>query len=65
LLFTDIEGSTRLLQQLGEGYSTVLAQCRLLRTAFQTYNGYKVDTQGDAFFAAFARAVVVKKRLLC
>src|SRR5437763_12166823 len=58
LLFTDIEGSTRLLQQLGEGYANVLAQCRrLLRTAFQTYNGYEVDTQGDAFFVAFARAL--------
>src|SRR6266487_5095722 len=58
LLFTDIEGSTRLLRQLGDGYVNVLAQCRrLLRTAFQTYNGYEVDTQGDAFFVAFARAI--------
>ena len=58
LLFTDIEGSTRLLQQLGDGYADVLAQCRrLLRTAFQTYNGYEVDTQGDAFFVAFTRAI--------
>src|SRR5438874_10044545 len=57
LLFTDIEGSTLLLQQLGEQYSSVLAQCRqLLRTAFQQYHGHEVDTQGDAFFFAFARA---------
>jgi predicted ATPase/class 3 adenylate cyclase/DNA-binding CsgD family transcriptional regulator len=56
LLFTDIEGSTFLLQQLGEQYSHVLAQCRqLLRTAFQQYHGHEVDTQGDAFFFAFTR----------
>ncbi|MBV9232063.1 MAG: adenylate/guanylate cyclase domain-containing protein [Chloroflexi bacterium] len=58
LLFTDMEGSTRLLRQLGDGYATVLAQCRrLLRTAFQTYDGCEVDTQGDAFLVAFARAI--------
>jgi predicted ATPase/class 3 adenylate cyclase len=57
LLFTDIEGSTRLLQQVGEGYVGVLQACRhLLRTAFQQYHGHEVDTQGDAFFVAFARA---------
>src|SRR6266702_3934647 len=57
LLFTDIEGSTLLLQQLGEQYSRVLAECRqLLRTAFQRFEGYEVDTQGDACFFAFARA---------
>ena len=57
LLFTDIEGSTRLLQQVGERYADVLAECRhLLRTAFQQYHGHEVDTQGDAFFVAFARA---------
>src|SRR5213082_1606437 len=56
-LFTDIEGSTRLLQQLGDRYSRVLEECRrLLRTAFQEWNGHEVDTQGDAFFVAFARA---------
>ena len=57
LLFTDIEGSTLLLQHIGEQYSRVLAQCRqVLRTAFQQYHGHEVDTQGDAFFFAFARA---------
>ncbi len=57
LLFTDIEGSTRLLQQLGEHYAAVLADCRhLLRSLFQQYHGHEVDTQGDAFFVAFARA---------
>ncbi len=57
LLFTDIEGSTRLLQQLGDRYASVLAESRhLLRTAFQEWGGHEVDTQGDAFFVAFARA---------
>jgi predicted ATPase/class 3 adenylate cyclase/DNA-binding CsgD family transcriptional regulator len=57
LLFTDIEGSTRLLRQLGNRYASVLAECRqVLRTVFQEWNGREVDTQGDAFFFAFARA---------
>ncbi len=57
LLFTDIEGSTRLLQQLGEGYASVLSECRdLLRAAFHEHRGHEVDTQGDSFFVAFARA---------
>ena len=57
LLFTDIEGSTRLLQYLGERYSDVLAECRrLLRAAFHQHHGHEVDTLGDAFFVAFARA---------
>jgi predicted ATPase/class 3 adenylate cyclase len=57
LLFTDIEGSTRLLQRLGERYADVLKGCRhLLRMAFQQGNGYEVDTQGDAFFVVFERA---------
>src|SRR6516164_7102058 len=57
LLFTDIEGSTRLLQQLVDRYASMLAECRhLLRATFQEWNGHEVDTQGDAFFVAFARA---------
>jgi predicted ATPase/class 3 adenylate cyclase/DNA-binding CsgD family transcriptional regulator len=57
LLFTDIEGSTLLLQQVGERYASVLETCRhLLRAAFYTYHGHEIDTQGDAFFVAFARA---------
>ncbi len=57
LLFTDIEGSTRLLQRLGEQYADVLKKSRqLLRRAFQQGNGYEVDTQGDAFFVVFERA---------
>jgi class 3 adenylate cyclase len=57
LLFTDIEGSTRLLQQLGEGYASVLSECcDLLRAALRGQHGREVDRQGDAFFVAFARA---------
>src|SRR2546421_12598263 len=57
LLFTDIEGSTRLLQQLGNRYERVLTECpQLLRAAFHQWNGHEVNTQGDAFFVAFARA---------
>src|ERR1700694_3134773 len=57
LLFTDIEGSTRLLQQTGKRYAGVLEECRqMLRAAFSTHGGHEVDTQGDAFFVAFVRA---------
>jgi predicted ATPase/class 3 adenylate cyclase len=57
LLCTDIEGSTRLLQSLGERYAEALAEHRrLLRTAFAEHRGCEVDTQGDAFFYAFPRA---------
>jgi predicted ATPase len=56
-LFTDIEGSTRLLHELGDGYAEALAEHRrVLREAFARHGGVEVDTQGDAFFVAFARA---------
>jgi class 3 adenylate cyclase len=56
-LFTDIESSTRLLQRLGESYSTVLAeQQTLIRQALAAYGGVEVDTQGDSFFIAFPTA---------
>src|SRR5438105_15284664 len=56
-LFTDIEGSTRLLQDLGERYAETLAtHRRVVRTALAEHGGVEVDTQGDAFFAAFADA---------
>src|SRR5439155_24340645 len=56
---SDIEGSTRLLQRLGERYAHVLAaHQRLLRAAFAAHSGREVDTQGDAFFVAFPRAVL-------
>jgi len=56
-LFTDIEGSTRLLDELGDAYAEALAEHRRqLRTVFARHGGIEVDTQGDAFFVAFARA---------
>src|SRR5690348_13777748 len=56
LLFTDVEGSTRLLQELGDGYGEALHEHRRrLRAAFAEHEGVEVDTQGDAFFVAFAR----------
>ena len=57
LLFTDIEGSTKLARRLGDGYRHVLASHRsVLREAFVEHNGVEVDTQGDSFFVAFGRA---------
>jgi predicted ATPase len=57
LFFTDIAGSTRLLQDLGDAYADALAEHRrVLRAAFARHGGIEVDTQGDAFFVAFGRA---------
>ena len=57
LVFTDVEGSTQLLHQLGESYADVLADHRrILRGAFTRHNGTEVDTQGDAFFFVFSTA---------
>lgn len=54
-LFTDIEGSTRLVQELGSRYPDVLeTQQALLRDAFQA--GVEVGTAGDSFFVVFASA---------
>src|SRR5687767_1771368 len=57
-LFTDVEGSTRLLHELGaEQYAQALAEHRrVLRQAFARHGGVEVDTQGDAFFFAFTTA---------
>jgi branched-chain amino acid transport system substrate-binding protein len=56
-VFTDIEGSTRLVRRLRGDYARVLAEHqRLLRAAFDTHGGHEIDTQGDAFFYAFASA---------
>ena len=57
-LFTDIEGSTRLLHELGsERYADALAKHRrALWECFARHGGVEVDTQGDAFFVAFADA---------
>ena len=62
-LFSDIEGSTRLVKALREGYPRVLAEHRrLVRAAIAGQGGHEVDTQGDAFFVAFAAA---KQAVLC
>jgi class 3 adenylate cyclase len=56
-VFTDIEGSTKLLQQLGDAYGEVSAQHRrLVREAFGARGGTEIDTQGDSFFFSFPRA---------
>jgi peptide/nickel transport system substrate-binding protein len=56
-LFTDVEGSTRLLKQLRDRYGQVLAEHRrILRAAFEEHGGQEIDTQGDAFFVAFRKA---------
>jgi predicted ATPase len=57
-LFSDIEGSTRLLHKLGPAaYAEALADHRrVMREAFEAAGGVEVDTQGDAFFVAFADA---------
>jgi class 3 adenylate cyclase len=56
-LFSDIEGSTRLLRELGERWEEALAaHNRILRDAFAEAGGREVDRQGDAFFAVFPQA---------
>jgi len=55
-LFTDIEGSTQMLNRLGSRYADVLAEHqRIVRAAAAAHHGREVDTQGDAFFLAFRR----------
>ncbi|HEY3187037.1 MAG TPA: adenylate/guanylate cyclase domain-containing protein, partial [Solirubrobacteraceae bacterium] len=56
-LFTDIEGSTRLLKERGARYGQLLAEHqRILRAACAANDGHEIDTQGDSFFFAFRRA---------
>jgi predicted ATPase len=56
-LFTDIEGSTKLLEEHGDRYADLLDEHRrVLRDAVERHHGVEVDTQGDAFFVAFQRA---------
>ena len=70
-LFTDIEGSTAMLQRLGGSYAEVLAgHHEIIRSGLAAHHGREVDTQGDAFFAVFAApsagvaAAVEKQRAL-
>jgi predicted ATPase/class 3 adenylate cyclase len=56
-VFTDIEGSTRLVRDLGSGYHQLLATHHaILRDAFREHRGYEVRTAGDSFFVAFRSA---------
>ncbi|HXY83905.1 MAG TPA: adenylate/guanylate cyclase domain-containing protein [Gaiellaceae bacterium] len=56
-VFVDIEGSTRLMQQLGTDYEECLRQFRsIVRSGFSAHDGHEIDTQGDAFFYSFPRA---------
>jgi class 3 adenylate cyclase len=58
MLFTDMEGSTRLLSRLGDRYGELLsAQRGLLRTAFSQHHGTEMGTEGDSFFLVFGSAV--------
>jgi predicted ATPase/class 3 adenylate cyclase len=57
LLFTDIEGSTRLLRALGPAYGEVLStQRRILRSVFARWAGHEMGTEGDSFFVVFRTA---------
>ena len=56
-VFSDIEGSTALVKEHGDRYGELLAaHRRLVRETFAEHGGVEIDTQGDAFFFAFARA---------
>jgi class 3 adenylate cyclase len=56
-VFSDIEGSTALLKRLGAGYAGLIADHRrIVRDTFGRHQGIEIDTQGDSFFFAFARA---------
>jgi class 3 adenylate cyclase len=56
-VFSDVEGSTGLLKRLGERYGEVIAEHRrIVREIFGARSGFEIDTQGDSFFYAFARA---------
>lgn len=56
-VFTDIEGSTTLLRRLGRGYEDVLNKHRdIIGSSFEAVGGVVVEVEGDAVFAAFARA---------
>jgi class 3 adenylate cyclase len=56
-VFSDIEGSTGLLKRLGDDYGELIAEHRrIVREALGAHDGVEIDTQGDSFFYAFARA---------
>ncbi len=54
LVFTDIEGSTRLVQSLGERWTTLLHKHRdIMRAAWRDWDGFEMGTEGDSFFVSF------------
>jgi predicted ATPase/class 3 adenylate cyclase len=56
--FSDIEGSTRLLTDLGDGFAALLGEHqRLMRLAFAAHDGTEISTEGDSFFAVFSSAL--------
>jgi class 3 adenylate cyclase len=56
-VFSDIEGSTGLMKRLGTDYAELIADHRrIVRDIFERHQGIEIDTQGDSFFFAFARA---------
>lgn len=58
LVFTDIEGSTRLWERYGDAFKASLdAHNQIIRKALAAHSGYEVKTEGDAFFAVFARPI--------
>ena len=57
LLFTDIEGSTRLVQELGDRWTGFLQMHReIMRDAWRAWNGHEMGTEGDSFFVSFPSA---------
>ena len=57
LLFTDVEGSTRLLARLGTRYAEVVTtQRQILRAAIRRWGGHELGTEGDSFFVVFPSA---------
>jgi len=57
-LFTDIENSTRLMQEMGDRYPAAqTAHHEMLRAAFKSNEGHELRTEGDSFFCVFARAI--------
>jgi predicted ATPase/class 3 adenylate cyclase len=57
-LFTDIENSTRLMQEMGDRYPAAqTAHHEMLRAAFQSHEGHELRTEGDSFFCVFASAI--------
>ena len=62
LFFSDIESSTRLVQELGEAYAQILERHRtIIRMALNRYSGREIDTSGDGFFVVFDQAELAVK----